>query len=232
MTSPGFPTVIMLALVAVAWSRRGSVPRSEVLAVLSLLMFSWSAWRNMTPALLLLAPVVAESLCLAFPHVARRPEPRWSKPTGVGLAVSLTALGLLSIPGREFLPVQQNPVDLAKRIAQLEPHLRVLNDYNVAGLALYFGGADTQVAIDGRADRYGADYIESYLKLTISKALEDPPGRVGDLRLDQARYRPRAIPLRDPALDGGRHGWGVPAPQGARTVTSPGSATHEPPCNR
>ena len=141
------------------------MPRSEVLAVLSLLMFSWSAWRNMTPGLILLAPVVAESLCLAFPLIARRPEPRWSKPAGVGLAVSLTALGLLSIPGRELLPLEQNPVDLAKGIAQLEPHQRVLNDYNVAGLALYFGGAETQVAIDGRADRYGAGYIESYLRL-------------------------------------------------------------------
>ena len=40
---------------------------------------------------------------------------------------------------------------------------RVLNDYNVAGLVLYFAGDDDRVAIDGRTDRYGARYIEEYI---------------------------------------------------------------------
>ena len=42
---------------------------------------------------------------------------------------------------------------------------RVLNDYNVAGFVLYFAKPADQVAIDGRTDRYGAEYIKSYVGL-------------------------------------------------------------------
>ena len=169
MSAAGFVTVLMLMLIAVAWSRPGKVPRSEVFSVLILLMFAWTAWRNMTPGVVLLAPLIAESLTRAFPQLAHRQEPVWSKRAGVAAAGIMTLAALGSIPGRAHLPTEQNPVELARRIAELEPGQHVLNDYNVAGLVLYFGGEGTRVAIDGRADRYGAEYINSHILLNDLK---------------------------------------------------------------
>jgi hypothetical protein len=109
----------------------------------------------------LLAPLAAHRLTLGFPHVGR-PEPRWSVPLGIGLAVAATvaALGLVAV--KDHLPRNEQPFELAAQIAALPGGQRVLNDYNVAGTVLFFGGQGTQVAIDGRTDRYGATYIEAY----------------------------------------------------------------------
>ena len=51
----------------------------------------------------------------------------------------------------------------------LPPGQRVLNDYNASGVVLYFAPPGTKVAIDGRSDRYGAQYISSYVKLMALK---------------------------------------------------------------
>ncbi len=71
--------------------------------------------------------------------------------------------------GREHLPEDDWPVSLAQQIATLPAGQRVLNDYNAAGLVLFFGGPRTQVGIDGRTDRYGAQYIEDYIGLRTLK---------------------------------------------------------------
>ena len=52
---------------------------------------------------------------------------------------------------------------LASAIDGLPKPQRVLNDYNVSGLVLFFGGERTQVGIDGRADLYGSEYIKNYV---------------------------------------------------------------------
>jgi len=166
MSDIGYLTVAMLVLVLVAWARPGRVPRSEVLAVLALLVFAWTAWRNVAPALLMLAPLVAARLVAAFPAVGSRPEPRWSAPLGVALAAGLLLAGLATVPGRDPLPRDRYPVELAARISALPEGQRVLNDYNVAGLVLALGGPTTRVGIDGRADRYGGEYIERYTDAT------------------------------------------------------------------
>ena len=76
-------------------------------------------------------------------------------------------LGLVGIMGREHLPVDEQPIELGRAAARTWHGERVLNDYNVAGIALYFGGPRVQVAIDGRADRYGKDYINDYMDMMI-----------------------------------------------------------------
>ena len=53
---------------------------------------------------------------------------------------------------------------MATAILERDQPERVLNDYNAAGTVLFFGGRGAQVAIDGRTDYYGAEYIERYLK--------------------------------------------------------------------
>ncbi len=160
----GVLTLLMLAMIAIGWSRSNDVPRSEVLTAFACLVFSWLAWRNIAPGLALLAPLVAQRLELAFPTV-RWTEPRWSRPVGMGLAVALTGIGLLGMVGRTHLPIDTQPIKLAALISDMPTGQRVLNHYNVAGDVLYFGGAGTRVGIDGRSDMYGADYIRAYLDL-------------------------------------------------------------------
>jgi hypothetical protein len=71
--------------------------------------------------------------------------------------------GLATLPGRDLLPRAEFPLQLAREVGDLPGAQRVLNDYNVAGLVLYFAGRDDRVAIDGRTDRYGAEYIDDYI---------------------------------------------------------------------
>jgi hypothetical protein len=78
--------------------------------------------------------------------------------------------GLATLPGRDLLPRDEFPVQLAQAVGDLPGPQRVLNDYNVAGLVLYLAGRDDRVAIDGRTDRYGARYIEDYIGM---KALRE-----------------------------------------------------------
>ena len=158
----GVLTVLMLAFMGVGWARSHAVPASEVAAFFASLLFSWTAWRNVAPGLALAAPLVGFRLTAAFPQV-RRSEPGWSVPLGIGSAVLLTLLSLVSLVGREHLPRSSQPIDLARQVGELPAGQRVLNDYNAAGMVLYFGGNGTRVGIDGRADRYGADYIEDYI---------------------------------------------------------------------
>jgi hypothetical protein len=160
-TALGWVSILMLVLFLVGWSASRMIPRGELLVVVALLVFTWLAWRNLTPGMALLAPLAAHRLVLGFPGVGR-PEPRWSVPLGIASASALTVLALGVVAVADHLPRGEQPLELVSRIAQLPPGQRVLNDYNVAGAVLFFGGDGVQVAIDGRTDRYGAQYIEDY----------------------------------------------------------------------
>ena len=162
--SIGILTILMLILLGIGWTRSGRVPLSELVTALVCLVFAWTAWRNVTPGLVLLAPLTAHRLVAAFPEAERR-EPRWSRPMGIALATLLTLAGLVGMVGRSHVPYSTQPIRLAQSIAQLGGGQRVLNDYNVAGIVLYFGGEGVRVGIDGRADKYGPEYIEAYLGL-------------------------------------------------------------------
>ena len=165
MELPGLLTVAMGGLIAIAWAK-SPIPRSEVLVTLALFLFSWAAIRNIAPALLVLAPLAAERLCVAFPSVGRDPEPRWSAPVAITVAGALLFAGLATIPGRNHLPTSEFPVSLARQIGDLPGQQRVLNHYNTAGLILFFGDPQDQVGIDGRTDRYGSEYLSDYTGLS------------------------------------------------------------------
>ncbi len=164
MDQLGLLTAAMAVLIIVSMSRTRT-PRSTVLAAVLLLLFSWTAMRNVAPALLILAPLVADRLTLAFPTVGTTPEPRWAAPVGIVIAGIFTVGGLAMLPGRDLLPTDEYPVQLAQRVGMLPGTQRVLNDYNLAGLVLQFAGPGDMVGIDGRTDRYGPRYIEDYLGL-------------------------------------------------------------------
>ena len=52
-----------------------------------------------------------------------------------------------------------------QEIAAAPGEHRVLNSYNTAGLLLRYGGPRTTVAIDGRADLWGAARIDAWVRL-------------------------------------------------------------------
>jgi hypothetical protein len=161
----GFATVGLMLLVGISWARSGrQIPRSEVLALLLLLLFAWTAWRNVAPASLLMAPLVAHRLSQAFPASQAR-ERAWSTRLGIALAATGLLAGLATVWSRDNLPREEYPVALAASIASLPGEQRVLNDYAVGGLILFFSDQSAQVGIDGRTDRYGAEYIDDYLEL-------------------------------------------------------------------
>lgn len=157
----GLLTLGLLTIILVAWARPGRVPRGEVLVTLTLLVFAWTAGRNVVVGILMLIPLAAHRLVQAYPTFGRRAEPRWSVPAAVASAVALCVLGLAVIPAQPQLPTEDYPFTLYRKIAE-HPEQRVLNDYNLAGMVLFFGGDGVRVGIDGRSDRYGADYIAAY----------------------------------------------------------------------
>ncbi len=158
----GVLSLVLWIVVLVAWSGPGKLPRSEVLATVSLFVFAWMAWRNLVVAMLMLIPLVAHRMVQRFPAMARRPEPAWSARVGIGIAAVAALVAVLWIPSQEQLPREDWPIDLA---AELPAGQRVLNDYNIAGMVLFFGADGTQVGIDGRTDRYGPEYISEYTSM-------------------------------------------------------------------
>lgn len=163
----GILSLLLWLVVLVAWSGPGRVPRSEVLATVSLFVFGWMAWRNIVVAMLVLVPLIAHRMDQSYPRFGRRPEPAWSARVGIVLACVLTLLGVVSIPAQPQLPTSTYPYALATRIAAMPEGQRVLNDYNLSGVVLAFGGEGTRVGIDGRTDRYGGQYIQDYTDLAL-----------------------------------------------------------------
>lgn len=159
----GALVLAMGALLVLAWVRTPPVGAADLIVGGFLGLLALSAGRNVAPALLLAAPLVAERLAVAFPAAQTRTEPRWSAWGGVGLAAALTLVAVPVAMANSDPQSRGNPVGLALIIKDRGQPERVLNDYNAAGVVLYFGGPNVRVAIDGRTDLYGAEYIARHL---------------------------------------------------------------------
>jgi hypothetical protein len=161
-TDVGIATLLLWILVIIAWRGAEIVPRGEVLVTIVLFVFAWSAWRNIIVAIVIIVPVVARRLEISYPSFTQRVEPRWSSPAGIGLAMLGLPIGLAMIASQPHLPTEDYPFRLYQGLAALPSGQRVLNDYDLGGMVLRFGGDGTQVGIDGRTDRYGSEYIDAY----------------------------------------------------------------------
>lgn len=168
-TAPSSPLVWALdalaLLVLLAWTfGRGRPPRSEVLAVLALLAFSLTAFRNVTVVALLLAPLAVVALdrwwrgADATPVMARG----WWRAALIGSAAVLAAaLGVAATT--PALPPGV-PSELFARVAAEPGQVRLVTDSRFGGMALALaGGPDhVKVGLDGRAERFGLDYNREY----------------------------------------------------------------------
>ncbi len=166
---------LMLALLVIAWARGRSRPRrSEILFAAVIALLAASVSRNIGAGVLLLAPLLAWRLSDGFAGPQPRPMPdglqKVARPyalvvSGIALVMSGVVVAL-SVP----IPTGTAPVGLITKIANDPSQSRVLNSYNAGGLVLWFARPDVsksfvQVGIDGRADRYGAAYIDEYLSM-------------------------------------------------------------------
>jgi hypothetical protein len=167
----GVPLVAMGLLVVVSWARaQARVPRSEVLVLVGIALLCLSAWRNATPAMLIAAPLVV-------PVVARwlgepqRVEPRPLRAplvaAGVAGVLLVTAVAGTYTWRQEPLLASTIPTTLLDDLAAASEQApqRVLPTYNLGGAVLLFGGGPdrVRVAIDGRTDLYGNEWIEHYV---------------------------------------------------------------------
>ena len=161
------PFLLLVAVVLSCWLLGPARPtRGEVVFLAAVVVFGFAYWRNVTPTSLMLAPfvtgVVARALRLPDPTPPgqRTPMRRLSlviAAVGAALAIAMSAIQV---------PVVQEgtPLTLLARLHAATAPQRVLNTYNLSGLTLWFAGPPPHVTvgIDGRADRYGDEYIGDY----------------------------------------------------------------------
>lgn len=169
------PLGIMAITVVVAWALGRARPtRGEVALVVTLVVFGYSAWRSITPACLILAPLVTGSLARALglddplPRGTRQPLAR----TALGAAAVGAVLALVLSVLQQPVLDPDFPMKLLRQLRDDPLPQRVLNTYNIAGPLLYFGGPPPHVivGVDGRADRYGNDYIDRYMNTLMQAA--------------------------------------------------------------
>lgn len=160
------PLVLLLVIIVWGWLRIGRRPvRSEAVYVAFWTVFALPAERNVMVSLLFLLPVAAVVGARAFPESGQsraRTDRRLFR--FAGAASALATVVLLTIAATRFDPLAEaRAIGAAERLAAAGSAVRVLNDYNVAGVLVAFGPSGIELGIDGRAERYGAEYIDAYL---------------------------------------------------------------------
>lgn len=156
------PLCVTLGAVFIAWIRDRSVLKAhEATYVAIWFLFSLQSYRSVLPATLMILPMAARLVGLAFSNSQARTHPR-SSMLALGsvslVAVVLSGLGLTSVDPL----MRARPLGIAKEIAARDTPIVVLNDYNVAGVLVAFGSSGMELGIDGRVERYGHDYLEAY----------------------------------------------------------------------
>lgn len=180
------PLGVMAITVVVAWALGKARPtRGEVVLIVPLVVFGYSAWRSVTPACLMLAPLITGTIARAIgdgdPRPAGTRQPYVRSAFVVSCLGAVLAIGLSTLQSPVLDP--DYPVGIFRTLRDDPQPQRVLNTYNIAGPLLWFGGPPPHVtlAIDGRADRYGNDYIDRYMTVLINAS----PG--WEQMLDQLR---------------------------------------------
>lgn len=155
----GFGMTLLLCWTAISWGRR---PDSRELAtILALTVFGLLAYRNAVVSSILLLPVLATRLREHLSHVETDLQvPLWS------WRVTAASVGLwLALLYAEQSPIpEESPARIAAALSQMND-VRALVPYNESGYLREFGGKGVRVSIDGRADRYGRDQIDSHVRL-------------------------------------------------------------------
>jgi len=163
--SLAYALLFLLWAIAVARSEK-KTPRSEVLWMLSIFLFSLQAGRNVAPAIVLIAPFVAVALQRTYgERLSRRPAPQLPRlllPVTFGLAGVFTVATVWARP-----PIVDGiPFRIVAALRAEPGTVRVLNSYNVGGVLTGFGAPQISVAVDGRTDNFEPAFVHRYLAAT------------------------------------------------------------------
>lgn len=166
------PMVLVVGVILVSWSRSPtSIPWWEISYVVFWIGFGLLAFRNAPVTALMLAPIAASRASLSFStRVATTSPDEKRLLTAVFAAVCLAGAALLGSSVVRTDPLDDaEPLRIARYMNDKQVGGRVLNDYNASGVLVAFGPPDVILGVDGRAERYGADYIGAYLNLMALK---------------------------------------------------------------
>jgi hypothetical protein len=160
--------LILLVLLIFVWTIGRMRPAgSELLWVFLWTLFAFTAFRNVGPATLFIAPIAAHRI------------DQWLTTSGI-FAKSVKE-GLLSAPFKFSIacallfgvistslidPLKEvSPQYIAKRLSQATTDVRIVNDYNASGVLLALGGDRIHLAVDGRADRFDPNWLARYFSM-------------------------------------------------------------------
>jgi hypothetical protein len=158
----GLAAIMILVVVGYA-RRRTPVPFHQIAYALMVSTFGMTAFRNVIVASVLLLPPAVDVIQSALP--------RWRSTLQLPRYLVIAVCTLLLVAGaatylRQPVLAASNPTKIAAELAASDRPVRVMNDYNISGFLREFGGPQVRLAIDGRADRYGATTIREYGNMT------------------------------------------------------------------
>lgn len=157
---------LTLLILFTGMSRAPSVPRRHIISAVAGVAFGLTAYRNAVVASVVLLPLTAHYTALLLPSVRTTIRVPRRVVYSVG---GLTFLWLGSLYAGQSAISDHVPARIAEAL-RTYPSVRVLATYNSSGYLREFGGEGVRVAIDGRADRYGADRIREHLSLMAGEA--------------------------------------------------------------
>jgi hypothetical protein len=158
---------VLFLLWAVGLARAAArAPRSEVLWMSAVFLFSLQAGRNVAPAVILMAPFAAFALERAYgERLAGLTVPRVPRAlVGATVVVAVAAATLLVVSRPPV--VDGVPFRIVAALKERPAPVRVLNSYNVGGVLTGLGAPHVSVAIDGRTDNFDPDFVHRYLAAT------------------------------------------------------------------
>jgi len=163
--------LVLLAILILLWIRGRERPTiQEFIWVLVWTIFAFTAFRNVGPATLFIAPVVAHRLNEWFDRVDATPlsvSKKWlTRPFVISLAVAFVIVFISTLATNPLKGVK--PRFIAQRLSLSQQDLRIINDYNVSGVLLALGGKNVHLAVDGRADRFDPKWLAEYLAMLSS----------------------------------------------------------------
>ena len=164
--------LVLLAILIYTWARGNNRPTGiELLWVLAWTLFAFTAFRNVGPALLFIAPIAAHRIDEWFvaagvsgPAVGKTSSQELRTPA---FLISLfLAIGFATISTSALDPLKGvTPRFIAQRLTHATRDVRIINEYNASGVLLAIGGDRVHLAVDGRADRFDPNWLARYFAM-------------------------------------------------------------------
>jgi hypothetical protein len=157
----GIGLLALTCITFVSWGRSAPRPWSEIVVAMAVSGFGLLAIRNVPIAVLMLAPMASDALNRLSPR-DRKPGTREARSLPASLVLlTVAGLAVASASWWRTDPLALTPA--ARLSVYLPTSARVLTTYSAGGAVAALGPRGTEVLIDGRADRFTADYVDEYL---------------------------------------------------------------------